>query len=445
MSIVFNNNLLLNEENVMNLKKLSLAIITTGLTTSAMANIATSTGDTLTKVSDSIYTSLSGKGVHQKINHPVSLYDYSQTDSQYEDAYIAGNLTAKNNANQTDKNSGKKMDASYDVLLDTSYDKVYSSADSNTSFAANANASIKDSGVPGSDVQDNWGIDAKATYDQYFTPGSNGAFWFGEGDIAFTQKTGDNYGGFKNPKANVTGGLGYGRVVNVTPMAQAIRVVEGLIESGVLQNTPSPAVYKKIATVVSKKSEYKSKYGASYAQNWIKDVEAAIGQNLGARGALKMYDVLENENISARRYGWNVRAGLGASLSTFSGINKKIRPTLKAGANYYYPVGLQTQFSNEATFSTVLDDNDNTYTVNNNMGLTYEMSDRVDWINSWKIGYVNQGDNDLVNNNLQTTFAYDVSNAMTLNTSLALAHQSLNGNNSDVDAVFTTGIKYKLK
>ncbi|WP_305463172.1 hypothetical protein [Photobacterium leiognathi] len=42
----------------------------------------------------------------------------------------------------------------------------------------------------------------------------------------------------------------------------------------------------------------------------MEDIGKALGDNLGARGAIKSYDVLVHERIC--KYGWLARAGVGA-------------------------------------------------------------------------------------------------------------------------------------
>lgn len=432
-----------------NLTKAIALIAAAGVSSASFAadNMASKTGHALANTGDKVFSALTGKAVYQTVNHPVSLYDYDQATSAYEDAYINGRFNTNSNANP-DKD-GNKQQTSFDLHLDTTYDRVFSSPNSNTKVEARADADITKGSAKGAKTQDTWGAKAAVTYDEYFTPGSNGAFWYGKGDIAFKQKEGEN-GGFKNPKAGVSGGLGYGRVVNVTPMARSIRVIESLVERGILKSTPSKAVYNKVAQIVSKEAEYRSKYGAAdYVQYWVRDVETAIGQNIGANGAVKAYSVLKNENVSTRKYGWDVRAGLGAQLSTYSGVNKKVSPKLEAEGNYYYPIGLQTQFSNEARFETVLDDGNNNYTINNLMGLTYEVSDRVDWVNSWELDYAkNDNTKAVTTNKLKTSYQYDISNAVTFDATLSLNHVSdgiKNNGNDNVETAFTTGIKYRLK
>lgn len=400
-------------------------------------------GDKLTNVSDSIYTGLTGRKVNNvKVNHPVSLYAYEQASSAYEDAYFDGRFNMAKNGDQN---------SSYNLDLGIDYDKVASSANANTGYTfdakANVNKPASDKGIK-VDTQESWNVKAGVVHDRYFNPATSKGFWYAQGDIEFQNEQGKDYAGWSNPKTLATLGLGYGRVVNVTPMAEAMRIVEALNETGAMSGTPSAQAYNQMAQIISKESEYKSKHGANYKQMWIRDIESALGKRIGAAGVIKIYDVLANDSLSTRRYGWDVRAGAGAELSNFNGRNKDVNPLIKAMGRYYYPFSNQTQFSNVAKFQTTFDDRNDTYTLSNSMGLTYEVSDRVDWVNSWDIDYVNnEKGNDTTKNTLRTSYIYDISNSLKYDATLSYSHLN-DGDKATKDkgnTAFTTGVRYRFK
>ena len=182
------------------------------------------------------------------------------------------------------------------------------------------------------------------TIDNYFQPGSSGAFWFGDLSL-------DADDDFDDIQTALTAGLGYGRVVNVTPMAKAIRIMEELARTGVLRSRPGKGVYQQVASIVNREDEYRSRYGArDYEQRWISDIEGVLKSSgavsgLGAVGILEVRDILIDERISERRYGWKVRAGLGYQGTNFSGIGDS--PLLRLQGEYHRPLSNRTQFSNE--------------------------------------------------------------------------------------------------
>lgn len=362
----------------------------------------------------------------------VTLFDYQEATSAYEDAYLNG---------QFDLQSGNQEQDSYNLDLSVDYEKVLTSADRNTKIDFAGETARSRGPNDGDKSVSNYLATGSITSDQYFQENSSGAFWYGKGELGLRK-------GMEDPFTKATVGLGYGRVVNVTPMAKAIRLVEALEERGVLQAKPSRATYQKIANVIAREDEYRSRYGAAdYTLNWIEDIEKALGSQLTARGAIKSFDVLTNERISTRKHGWLVRAGVGAVLSNYDGSDSK--PALEAGAEYHMPLSNRTQFSNEAIVTAVLDDDDNSYYAKNAMTLTHEVTDRVDWENSWLLDYAAYDNaNDVVSNSLASTYRYYISNALSFTVTAKVTdvedHISGNGND-ELDKSLLMGITYRLK
>ncbi len=421
------------------LTKAVTSVLLTTLATSAMAggSITESTGDKLVNVTDKVYTKLTGKTVNDVVvNHPVTLFDYNKADSSYEDAYLNGTL------NVGDKEGEK---TSYDLKLGVDYEKASSTADTTIKYDAGINGQVSKSGADDAERTENYQGHASATYDKYFNPQTSNAFWYGKGEVKVQQKQGDDYAGLKHPEVKLTGGVGYGRVVNVTPMAKTIRLVEALVENGNLARVPSASSYQKIAQIIEREDAYRKKFSdARYAQYWIRDIQKALGVNLGASGTIRAYDVLTKEKISTRKYGWDVRAGLGATVSDFNGNSGK--PLLELQGNYYYPISNKTQFSNEAKLSTIIDDDDGSYTFTNDMGVTYELTDRVDWENKWNLSYIdNKNAPDVTSNMLSSAFLYELSNSLDYEAKATLSHTKVEDADSATDKGLYMGIKYRLK
>ncbi|MGB1008571.1 MAG: hypothetical protein ACPGVP_02550, partial [Thiolinea sp.] len=305
----------------------------------------------------------------------VTLYDYQEASSAYEDAYVSGDLNVT-------KNRGDDQ-AAYNLNLGVDFDRTLSSADRDLNVRGDLNGSVSRAGTSGADSESSYTAGLSATYDKYFVPGSNGAFWFGSASLRANDA-------FDDLETTASAGVGYGRVTNVTPMAKTIRVMDELVHRGILNAKPAKSVYQQVAGIVAKESEYASRHGSDYELKWLGDIETAIKSgggvaNLGAAGVLKIRDVLVDENISLRRYGWKVRAGLGYVGTNFDGLTDK--PLLTAGAEYHQPLSNQTQLSNEATFNAIVNDGDNGYNFNNQLSLTHEVDDRIDWENTWNLNY----------------------------------------------------------
>ncbi|MGB3916757.1 DUF481 domain-containing protein [Thiothrix litoralis] len=369
----------------------------------------------------------------------VTLYDYEQPTSAYEDAYVSGRLNV---------NSGNQDQTSHDLNIDMNYDRVFSSPDRDINITGDLQGSSKRGSNAGDDTQENYIGTGAVGMNKYFQPNSKGAFWYTDGEIGVKK-------GADDPRVKVGAGVGYGRVVNVTPMAQAMRLVEALRDKNKLSGDLSKAEYNQIANIIAKESEYRAKYGAAdYQQNWIADMEAVMKASgktngeLGAVGILKSYDVLVNERISTRKYGWLVKAGLSEVLKDYDGGNTK--PALDVAAEYHKPLSNRTQFSNEASASAILRDNDKSYTANNNMSLTHEVSDRIDWLNSWAVNYDHNDTTgqDTTTNAASSTYRYYLSNKLAFDTVAALTKvdDDIGGNgNDEVDKSLFMGVTYRLK
>lgn len=379
-----------------------------------------------------IATVVAGSNASMAIAENISLYDYEEATSAYEDAYINADFNLQ---------SGNQEQTSYDLDLNLDYEKVLSSPDRNTKFDFVGDTS-KNRGANADDPTiTHYQAFGSVTADNYFESNSNGAFWYGKGELGLQKD-------MEDPYTKATVGIGYGRVVNATPMARAIRMVEALTERNLLTQAPSKAAYQAVANIIAREDEYRSKYGAAdYEMNWIQDIEAALGGGIGVKGAIKSYDVLVNERISTRKHGWLVRAGVGAVLSDYDGSDGK--PALEIGAEYHRPLSNATQFSNEAIFTAVLDDNDDSYRISNAMSLTHEISDRVDWENSWLLDYVDhESSNDVTTNALASTYRYYISNALSFAVTAKLANveDGIDGNNNDkLDKSLVMGLTYRLK
>lgn len=369
----------------------------------------------------------------------VTLYDYEEPSSAYEDAYVSGRLNV---------NSGNQDQTSHDLSVDMNYERVFSSPNRDISVDADLQGSSKRGGNEGDETVEDYLGTASTSVNNYFKPGSRGGFWYGDAEVGMKK-------GADDPRVKAGVGVGYGRVVNVTPMAQALRLVEALRAKQRLTSDLSKAEYNQVARIIAKETEYRTKYGsAEYQQFWITDIENALKASgktsgeLGAAGILKAYDVLVNERISTRKYGWVVKGGVSEVLKDYDGSNSK--PALDVAAEYHKPLSNRTQFSNEASASAILQDDDKSYTAKNIMNLTHEVSDRIDWINTLSTNFEHNDtdDTDTTKNSLSSTYRYYITNKLAFDTVVALSKTDDDidsNNNEEVNKSLYMGITYRLK
>jgi len=104
-------------------------------------------------------------------------------------------------------------------------DRVISSANRNLGMAFNAGGTLNRGSAAGASSESNYIAAGSVTADNYFRPNSKGLFWYGSGEAGIKK-------GADKPFTKVGVGLGFGRAVNVTPMAKAMRLIEALREQG---------------------------------------------------------------------------------------------------------------------------------------------------------------------------------------------------------------------
>ena len=372
----------------------------------------------------------------------VTLYDYQEATSAYSDAYINGQFNA------TDGNGHSQ--SAYNADLSLNVENVRSSPNRNLSTKFNADGSISRASSAGAGSVSNYLVNGSATVDNYFRPNSKGAFWYGSGEVGLKK-------GQDKPFSKIGVGLGYGRVVNVTPMAKSIRLIEALTTQGALKRTPAKSTYQSIANIIARESEYKSRFGgASYQQNWIADIEKVlvgsghVTGSLRAGGVIQTRDVLVDERISTRKHGWLLRAGLGIVLSNYDGTDGG-DPSLDIGAEYHRPLSNRTQLSNVTSFSTIYGDNDPSYRLANALSVTHEVSDKVDWENAWLMDYSKAGTNgaqDVTTNVVSSTLRYYLNNQLDFNATGKISNTDdgiSNNGNDDTDTSLNMGVSYRLR
>ena len=370
----------------------------------------------------------------------VSVTDYEPVNSFWEELYLNGTLNSSKS--RTDSQQA------YDANLRLDYDNVSSTPRDDLRYRASLIGNLGRDGSAGAESESSYSLSAGVTTDNYFTSNNKGLFWYGSLDLEATDA-------FDQRQLAGIGGVGYGRVTNVTAMAKAIQVMDTLIERGQIKSFPSLAVYQQVAGVIDRQREYIARHGSrDYEQYWLGDIEKTlidsgiIAQSLGAGDLLSVRDVLITQRISTRKVGWKVRAGLGLVYRSFDG-GDDTDPALELGAEYHYPFSNRTQFSNEARLLTILD-GEGSYTLQNVMSLTYELNDNIDWENAWILRTDSNGrtGNDVTVNTLSTAFYYSLTNLLDLSATLSVANVSGDSNASSptgTDRSFFVGLRYRLR
>lgn len=394
----------------------------------------------------------------------LSLEDYLVANSSYDEAYVSGSLTAIEPAGDDENEQ-----IGYNYSIDADYQKVFSTLPRSWSYTAGLNArgnkpsskttAITDendvtTAVPTTSTED-WQVNLEGVIDTYFHQSQYPkAFWFGQGSFRHQDSLPDD-------DISATVGLGYGRVYNATPLAKVIRIVEELNEEGLLTGPIPDSVALETAEIIDRLEEFKSRFGADdYKPDYYAAIESALARSgalrdgkLGALGALTADEVLEDEPISTRKHGWVVRLGAGFQASDVSGLSDN-DPKLLAQWEYAKPYGYKGQFINLFTFEPVFGDETIT-NFRNDMSYTHEVTDMIDWINTWTMTYSDGEDDDgnaleTTNHALSSRYSFDLGNSLDYFIELRLDQTDIDPNlpesiGDSPEINFASGFNYRLK
>ncbi len=374
----------------------------------------------------------------------IEMTDYVRPDSFYDEAYITGQFRLS---------SGNQDQTSFDGTALGYYDLTSSTLPFTWNLRLDGQTDFSRGENEGASTQKGYKLLASTDGNKYFNNTSQ-LFGYGSLDLGLRRLFGADED--DDPYIKLGGGIGYGRVFNATPLADVLRFVEELKEYGIITGKLDDRTYLELAQIIRKENGFKSRYGLrDYEQHWFAEIEKILqragvlkGNVLGAVGVLKIHDVLFNEKIGIRKHGWLIKGGVGYIASNYNGSESD--PSLDLAFEYALPMGYTLQFIELAEYSTIWEE-EVTHRVRNRMSLTYELSDRVDWENIWEFnGLFPTEDNaqDMITNELSSTFRYYLSNQMTANFTVTLtqAEDDIDNNgNDDIEKGIFMGITYRLK
>lgn len=239
-----------------------------------------------------------------------------------------------------------------------------------------------------------------ANINKYFSQKS-AAFYYGGLTSSYLRKT--EFGIQNRPEINVEGGVGYGRLVNATSMAKAIRIDEDLRKFGVTTSFMPKTTMQEIARIIDRESEYKTTYKSIYEYKIIGDILKEI-QASGVAGefvnsSLSYFRIREvlfgiNQFINPRYYGGDIRAGVGYTLLTRNDSLKNPSAFLNLQGRYSYPIDLHQQLNLIAGARTPFDSLFGTLVQGTgNINYSYNLTNRISFIAGYTINLTQQVDN----------------------------------------------------
>ena len=215
---------------------------------------------------------------------------------------------------------------------------------------------------------------------KYFNPKGN---FFYSADAGFTAND-----DFDRPVIDATPGVGYGRFITVTPLAQAVRIDEFLLEEGVIKKNLPKKTLIAVAQIIERRDEFEEEHGsATYKVQWFEAMEKQIAKTglftakgFGAVGTLRVDEVLFQERINERFTGWDVSSGVRFELLTSDKSVDRQKPGLSLRARYSRPVSWKSQFDVSARYTSPFTDfGSDIFTLSSTVSYLYELSNRIDY------------------------------------------------------------------
>ena len=200
-----------------------------------------------------------------------------------------------------------------------------------------------------------------------------------------------NRKGFDRPQIDVVIGLGYGRFINATALRKAVRIDEFLFGEGVIGDHLPKDTMIALGQIIQKEDEYRDLFGdRSYQNYWYEDMSNKInktgmvtgGGNLGPIGILRMREVLTQEQISDRYFGWDTNVGIQYQILQRSKTIERTPLALAVNLRYSRPVSWRMQVNTQFTFDTPFEDFSRVYNARQNVDFIYEITNRIAFVTS---------------------------------------------------------------
>ncbi|MBF0379076.1 MAG: hypothetical protein HQK72_16585 [Desulfamplus sp.] len=360
----------------------------------------------------------------------IELTDYLDPNYKYQDAELGL---------QFNMSDGNQDQMSYNGNGSLTYNMEYSTLPLKWDVDLKADTDFSRGGDENDSSRKNLYIDGDTTVKKYLGD-YTGPFVYGGLVLGVRDLEGSDD---NDPKIKVSAGLGYGRITTATPLMEAIRCIEDLTKYGLIAGEVQDEVYLKLADVIAKEAEYKSRYSKrEYEKYWYEDMEIVLkeagilrNETLGALGIIRIQDILTYEQVLRRKHGWEAGVQLDYLVSDYSGEDDD--PGMGIYYEYAKPFGLKWQLIDRVGYSTILVDGefgDSAHTIENKFELSYEMTDKIDWENIWTLDIILESDSDADDtylNSLDTGLRFYLSNTIDAKTGLQFTHKDKGDNEDD--------------
>ncbi len=292
-----------------------------------------------------------------------------------------------------------------------------------------------------------------STYTYSFSSTAQANKYFLHDLFGYSKLTFDFLNTYTYPALDIILGVGYGRFINATPLARAIRVNEELIWEDVLTDDLNDQELVEFAKLLSPEvmASYKEKYD-HWEREYYKAIEKMLqktkklaNNELGSVGTMVINDILK-EFISDRYYGYELSAGVGYEILTPDTTDAR-NAFLEINANSAYPIGLKSQFIEMLRYTTPLtgDATGKEHEFMLKPSYSYEVSNRIDFITAYILEGLYQTSDTTqaslqLSHALELRFNFYIVNRLMLSTTFNLTKDETNTSQS-----FNTGLTYRFK
>ena len=164
--------------------------------------------------------------------------------------------------------------------------------------------------------------------------------------------------GYDRPNIEVTLGPGHGRFIDATALRKAGRIEEFFLAEGIIGDHFSKETMIELAHIIDREREYKEQYGDRYENYWFEDMLAEIrksrrvlGEEIGF-GLVRIQEVLTQEQISKRFYGWDITTGVQFQVLNPNKDMDRPPPGLLVNFRYSHPISWSTQINTDFHYDT---------------------------------------------------------------------------------------------
>ena len=168
----------------------------------------------------------------------------------------------------------------------------------------------------------------------------------------------DHDTGYYRPRIEMTLGFGHGRFIDATALRKAVRIEDFFLEEGIIGDHFSKETMIELAHIIDREREYKEQHGDRYENYWFEDMLAEIrksrrvlGDEIGF-GLVRIQEVLTQEQISKRFYGWDITTGVQFQvLNPYKDLDRP-PPGLLINLRYSHPISWSTQINTDLSYDT---------------------------------------------------------------------------------------------